>query len=73
MLTALDPLQKASALWVIAQVKFITGKVEDAAGACLLCNDKMVHRNALSALNSLKTPRCLGYVKFLGPVFEEEA
>jgi HEAT repeat protein len=71
MLNASELLQKASALWVVSQVKFKSAKVEDAAGACLLCNDKVVYKNALSALNALKTPRSLGYVKYLAPVFGE--
>jgi len=69
MLTGSEPLHKASALWVLSQIKYKSAKIEDAVGACLLCNDKVVHKNALTALNTLKTPRCLGYLKYLGDVF----
>jgi HEAT repeat protein len=69
MLTGPEPLNKASALWVLSQIKYKSAKIVDAAGACLLCNDKVVHKNAVTALNTLKTPRCLGYLKYLGDVF----
>jgi len=73
MLTAKEVLQKASALWVITQVKYDKSvKVVDAAGACLLCEDKMVHKNAIQALTALKTRRSKGYIKYLGSVFAEE-
>jgi HEAT repeat protein len=71
MLTSKEPLQKASALWVISQVKYDrSARVIDAAGACLMNNDKIVHKNAMMALNNLGTPRSLGYVKYLGEVFK---
>ena len=69
MLTAEDPLQKASALWVITQLKYNDNKrVIDAAGECLLCDNKMVHKHAEAALTAVGTPRCLGYVNYLGRV-----
>jgi len=70
MLTADDPLQKASALWVITQLKYNgSKKVIDAAGSCLLCDSKMVHRNAEAALTAVGTPRCKGYINYLGRLF----
>jgi len=69
MLTGEQPLHKASALWVLSQIKYKSAKISDAAGACLLCNDKIVHKNAVTTLNALKTARCLGYLKYLGDVF----
>jgi len=69
MLTGEQPLHKASALWVLSQIKYKSAKITDAAGACLLCNDKVVHKNAVTTLNVLKTPRCLGYLKYLGDIF----
>ncbi len=68
MLTATDPLQKASALWVITQLKYNNKKVIDAAGACLLCDNKMVHRNAEAAMTAIGTPRCMGYLNYLGRI-----
>jgi len=73
MLTSKEPLQKASALWVVTQVKFVKSpKVIDATGACLLCDNKIVHKNAVAALNAVATLRCLGYLKYLGSVFAEK-
>ncbi|MDR2577795.1 MAG: HEAT repeat domain-containing protein [Chitinispirillales bacterium] len=69
MLNAKEPLQKASALWVISQVKYTkSAKVVDAAGACLLCPNKIVRKNAINALKTLSTLRSLGYVRYLGDV-----
>jgi len=70
MLVSEDPLQKASALWVITQLKYNGNKkIIDAAGECLLCDNKMVHRNAEAALTAVGTPRCLGYINYLGRIF----
>jgi len=66
MLNSPEPLFKASGLWVIAQVKFNSGKIVDASGACLLSNDKVVLRNAKSTLNALGTARAKGYLHYLG-------
>jgi len=70
MLTSTEPLQKASALWVVTQLKYKSSqKVIDAAGSCLLCDNKMVHRNAEAALTAVGTPRCMGYINYLGRIF----
>jgi HEAT repeat protein len=70
MLNTKELMHKASALWVITQVKYAKSvKVTDAAGACLLINNDIVHKNALQALQALATPRALGYVKYLGEIF----
>ncbi|MDR0330248.1 MAG: HEAT repeat domain-containing protein [Chitinispirillales bacterium] len=70
MLTSSEPLQKASALWVISQVKYDKSpRVIDAAGECLLYNDKIVHKNAVAALNNVASARSLGYVRYLGDIF----
>ncbi|MDR0307291.1 MAG: HEAT repeat domain-containing protein [Chitinispirillales bacterium] len=68
MLNAPEPLQKASALWVISQIKFQSQRVEDACGACLLYTDNVVRKNAKSALNILATPRSKGYLRYLGEI-----
>jgi len=69
MLTSSEPLQKASALWVITQLKYNGNKkVIDAAGACLLSDNKMVHRNAEAAMTAVGTPRCNGYMYYLGRI-----
>ncbi|MCL2690295.1 MAG: HEAT repeat domain-containing protein [Chitinispirillia bacterium] len=65
-----EPLFKASALWVIAQVKFQSAKVEDAAGACLLSDNKVVLRNAKTTLNAMGTPRARGYLNYLGELIQ---
>jgi len=73
MLNSRDVLQKASALWVVTQVKYSkSSKVIDAAGCCLLSNDKMVYKNAKQALSALSTvPRAKGYIMYLGDIFAE--
>jgi HEAT repeat protein len=68
MLTSTEPLQRASALWVITQLKYSDRKVVDAAGACLLSDNKMVHRNAEAAMTAVGTPRCKGYMNYLGSI-----
>jgi len=73
MLNDPEPLFKASALWVIAQVKFLSPKVEDASGACLLSDNKVVLRNANLTLNAMGTPRAKGYLNYLGDLAEENA
>lgn len=71
MLNSPEPLQKASALWAISQLKYNkSNKVIDAAGACLLCDDKIVHKNAIATLTTLGTPKCFGYINYLGKIFE---
>jgi len=66
MLNSPEPLFKASGLWVIAQVKIQSAKIEDASGACLLSNDNIVRKNARSTLNVLGTPRAKGYLNYIG-------
>ncbi|MFP4165431.1 MAG: HEAT repeat domain-containing protein [Chitinispirillaceae bacterium] len=56
---------KASALWVISQIKIQSTYLEDAAGSCLLSSSSMVYRNALNALKALNTPRACGYLRYL--------
>ncbi|MCL2219123.1 MAG: HEAT repeat domain-containing protein [Chitinispirillia bacterium] len=73
MLNSKEVLNKASALWVITQVKFSKSiKVIDAVGACLLCEDKMVHKNATQALKALESSslRATGYLRYLGDILE---
>jgi len=66
MLNHTEPLQRASAMWVISQIKFQSPKTEDACGVCLLSIDNVVRKNAKSALNALTTPRSKGYLRYLG-------
>jgi len=68
MLVSTDPLQQASALWVVTQIKYNNPKVVNAAGECLLCDNKMVHKHAEAALTAIGTPRCLGYINYLGRI-----
>lgn len=71
MLNAKEPMHKASALWVISKIKYNKSpKILDASGACLLCDNKIVRKNAVDALTALKTPRATGYMKYLGEVFK---
>jgi hypothetical protein len=66
MLESNDPFMMASALWVITQVPVFNRTIEDCAGRCLLIENKMVSDNARKALTAIKTPRALGYLKYLG-------
>ena len=73
MLNSKEPLQRASALWVVSQVKYTKSpKIIDASGACLLTDNRIVHKNAVAALNSIATPRSLGYLKYLGDIFADK-
>lgn len=65
MLETDDSFMKASALWVISQVKISSKKIEDNAGYCLFSNNEMVLNNAQNALAAMNTPRSSGYIKYL--------
>jgi HEAT repeat protein len=65
MLGASNDLMKASALWVISQIKLSTVGIEDATARLLLSENDMVVRNARNALTALSTPRALGFLKYL--------
>lgn len=65
MLSSPSDFMKASALWVITQVKITTRQIEDATGYAFLSENEMVLRNARNALTALKTPRARGYLRYL--------
>lgn len=65
MLNNDSELMKASALWVISQIKLKKKSLEDASGSYLLAENEMVRTNAMKALLSLDTPRAKGYLKYL--------
>jgi HEAT repeat protein len=65
MLASPSDFMKASALWVITQIKIITRKIEDATGYTYLSENEMVLRNARNALSALRTPRAKGYLEYL--------
>lgn len=69
MLNSGENLMKASALWVVSQIKLKSSAVEDASGLCLLSDSPMVHQNAANALKALNTSRAAGYLKYLENVF----
>jgi HEAT repeat protein len=65
MIQSSNNLMKASALWVISQVKISHENIVDACGMSLLANDEMVCRNAKKALDALATPRAKGSLRYL--------
>jgi HEAT repeat protein len=65
MLNSADNLMKASALWVVAQIKLSARSLEDSAGFHLLAENEMVKNNAKMALQVLDSPRSLGYIRYL--------
>lgn len=65
MIASPSNLMKASAMWVVGQVKFETQPVIDACGLQLLSSDEMVYRNACKALESVGNPRSKGYLRYL--------
>lgn len=72
MIGSSNDLMKASALWVVSQVKIGTKKIEDAAGHSFLSENEMVHRNAQNALTAMETSRSKGYLRYLDLTPEEE-
>jgi propanediol dehydratase large subunit len=65
MVKSQDNLMKASALWVVSQIKSATPNVIDACGFNLLNGDEMVCRNARKAAEALDSPRAKGYLHYL--------
>ncbi|MBN1127907.1 MAG: hypothetical protein JXA71_02905, partial [Chitinispirillaceae bacterium] len=65
MIQSSSNLMKASAMWVISQVKISMRKLIDACGFHLLTSDDMVYRNARKALESIDDPRARGYLRYL--------
>ena len=65
MLDHNDLLMKASALWVVSQIKLSDPKLEDRAGLNFLSDNEMVFTNAKKALLAVNSPRAQGYVKYL--------
>lgn len=65
MIKSSNNLMKASALWVISQVKTTQVEVIDACGMSLLADDEMVYRNAKKAVEVINSPRAKGYLRYL--------
>ncbi len=65
MLALPGDLMKASALWVVSQIKISSDRIEDAAGRAFLTENEMVFRNAKKALTALDSPRSQGYLRYL--------
>lgn len=65
MITANDNFMKASALWVVSQVKISSRCIEDFAGFYLLSENDMVRNNAQKALARLDSARAKGYLNYL--------
>jgi HEAT repeat protein len=66
MLRSNSNFMKASALWVISQVKLVTHRIIDACGFNLLNGDEMVYRNARKAIETMDSPRAQGFIRYLG-------
>ena len=62
-----DDFMKASGLWVVSQIGLHSAKIEESAGQCMISDSEMVLINAIKALKALKTPRSLGYIRYLAP------
>jgi len=65
MVTHNDNYMKASAFWVISQIKHPSRAIEDYAGFYLLSENEMVANNARKALSAVNTPRSAGYIRYL--------
>ena len=65
MILSSSNLMKASALWVISQIKIDLQPLNNACGLQLLSGDEMVYRNARKALEAIDQPRAKGYLKYL--------
>jgi HEAT repeat protein len=65
MLQSADNFMRASALWVVAKIKFPSKKIEDLAGLYILSDNEMVYNNAKSALKAIESPRAKGYLRYL--------
>jgi HEAT repeat protein len=65
MIQSQDNLMKASALWVVSQIKAAAPSVIDGCGFNLLNSDEMVYRNAHKAAEALDAPRAKGYLRYL--------
>jgi HEAT repeat protein len=72
MLKNPDQFMKASALWVLSQIKLSLPKLEDQAGFYFLSDNEMVSTNAKKALTAINSARAQGYVKYLSSETVEE-
>ncbi len=66
MIRSKDNFMKASALWVVSQIRIPSREIEDSAGYFLLAGNEMVVSNARKALQALATARAGGYLRYLG-------
>ena len=65
MLKDKDEFMRASALWVITQIKLRKPDFEDISASYLLAESAMLRSNAHKALKALNTPRSIGYLKYM--------
>jgi len=65
MLNLESEFMKASALWVVTQIRIRKARFEDASASYLLAESEMIRNNAFKALNALDTPRSKGFLKYL--------
>ncbi len=65
MLSSENDGMKASGLWVISKTLISAREIEDAAGACLISDTRMVLENARRALQAIGTPRAGGFLEYL--------
>ena len=65
MLKDKDEFMRASALWVVTQIKLSKPDFEDISASYLLAESSMLRSNALKALKTLNTPRSIGYLKYM--------
>jgi len=70
MLNSKDLFMRASAMWVVSMHKIASRPIIDCLGKnCMSAND-MVRRNAKQALEQVPSPRCEGYLRYLGDIEE---
>lgn len=65
MMESKSALMKASALWVVSQIRLATAAIVDCCGYHLLTNDEMVYRNARKAVEAIDDIRAKGYLRYL--------
>ncbi|MBD3321467.1 MAG: hypothetical protein GF350_10280 [Chitinivibrionales bacterium] len=66
MIKSKNNFMKASALWVVSQIKFYTEEILENAGYLLISDNEMVVSNAQKALQAIDHPRARGYLRYLG-------
>jgi len=72
MLTIPDDFMKASALWVLSQIKSANKEIIDLCGFHLLSENEMVVNNARKALKAINIPRCKGFLYYFDEPEEDK-